>query len=467
MGEGKGIVPGEPYVLSIDYPDEAPRSATVMNFGTWTHHGFATGFANPDCYWPEYVHTAHESYALPLSNEIRTFHEVMFPLEQCQQVETAQKDGAAVYDLPSEGFDVAFALFSKDRQPDSLGVAVKAIRLYRIDDYAAAKPEIHYPLGGAPRRHVTFREEMGDSYMLQGHKDDKASAYRDKARLMSLLGVDTTSRDLLEFGYLQYWDSSYSEGRYGHSDGYSRWGSASDYWTDTVRYMAEEGHYLLPYYEYAGGRGPSGWGNQGQKPVTLRAGNGGFSNQSWINSSLADVTEEGTYDDFRYLLDMTLLRYSSRPEYADRFLGAWIRNRFQLPMGFSDRAIAKFNADRGYATTRLEMYAALTNEQTRIQNAGGTADWTCKEQWGPQVYRDYREWWFLKRRDFFAAMRDYLATNGLPAARLFYHPTQAEPGEQWDGWSPPNSVFSPDETCLWNGTDWKSFTAVWFITAIS
>ena len=371
VGEGRGIVPGEPYVLAIDYPDEAPRSASVMNFGNWTIHGFATGFATPDCYWPEYVHPLHESYALPLSGGFRTFKEAMVPMEQCEQVETAQKDGAQVYDLPSNGFDVVFALFSADRQPDSLGVAVKAIRLYRVDDYAAAKPEIHYPLGGAPRRHVTFREEMGDGYMLEGYKSgNKTAAYRDKARLMSLLGVDTTSRDLLEFGYLQYWDSGYSTPPYGHSGGSSRWGSAANYWDETVRLMAEEGHYILPYYEYSGGRGGSGWGNVGNKPVTLRAGNGGFSNQSWINSALADVTEDGTRDDMKELLDLTLLRFANEPRYEGVFLGAWFRNRFQVPMGFSDRAIAKFNADRGYSTTRLGIYAALTNEQARILAAG-------------------------------------------------------------------------------------------------
>ncbi|MBQ9726224.1 MAG: four helix bundle suffix domain-containing protein [Kiritimatiellae bacterium] len=459
LGEGKGIEAGTPYVLAIDYPDDAPRSASVMNFGNWTIHGFATGFATPDCYWPEYVHPLHESYALPLSGEVRTFKEVMFPMEQCQHVETAQKDGAEVYDLPSGGFDVAFALFSKDRQPDSLGVAVKAIRLYRVDDYAAARPEIHYPLGDAPRRHVTFREEMGDSYMLQGYKDgNKTDAYRDKARLMSLLGVDTTSRDLLEFGYVQYWNSSWSSGPYGHTDGYAKFGGATDYWTDTVRLMAEEGHYILPYYEYSGGRGNNGWGNVGAKPITLRAGNGGFSNQSWINSSLADVTHPSTREEMKELLDLSLLRYASEERYRGVFLGAWFRNRFQLPMGFSDAAIASFNAERGYHTSRTAIYAALTNEQARIQAAGGAADWNCKEQWGPQVYKDYRAWWYGKRRDLFATLRDYLTTNGMPQARVFYHGTQAEPGEQWNGWSPPNSVFSPDESCLWNGTDWKTFT---------
>ena len=33
VGRGKGLVPNDPYVLVIDYPDDAPRSGTVMNLG--------------------------------------------------------------------------------------------------------------------------------------------------------------------------------------------------------------------------------------------------------------------------------------------------------------------------------------------------------------------------------------------------------------------------------------------------
>ena len=38
------LVPNEPYVLVVDYPDEAPRSVTVFNFGNATRHGYHTGW---------------------------------------------------------------------------------------------------------------------------------------------------------------------------------------------------------------------------------------------------------------------------------------------------------------------------------------------------------------------------------------------------------------------------------------
>ena len=538
IGKGRGLVPNDPYVLVIEYPDDAPRSATVMNFGNWTHHGFATGFAVPDNMSPPYVAQVLETYAIPLSNTFKTFKEAMFPMEMCQQLETSKKNGAELHDLPENGFDVVFALFPQEDCTDSVGVAVKSIRLYHVDDYAAARAEIHYPAGSAPRRHVTVREEMGDNYAMQGYPEGrKALAYEAKARLMSLLGVDTVSRDMLEFGYLQGWNSSYDgslnggkfaarqepfqyvrtivvtnaetsaaatnvtvhssyngpgweyDGPVGQIDdattieidartanGYGHWSSSSETWSDIVGIMAAEGHYILPYYEYSGGRGPYGWGNQGQRPAMLNTegyGNSqGWSNQSWINAATADLTEPGTREDFEDLLNLTLLRYANEPRYEGIFLGAWMRNRAQVPMGFSDRAVARFVADEaawlaanGHDTnlvTRLYIHDRLAEKKAEWEAENGKmgdVDASQYTRWGCDVYNRYREWWYRRRRDFFAAMRDYMSTNGLPGARMFYHSCTAEPGEQWDSWWPPTSIYAGDGAdSLWNGMDWKAMT---------
>ncbi|MBR1609566.1 MAG: hypothetical protein IJ678_08140 [Kiritimatiellae bacterium] len=533
IGKGKGIVPSDPYVLVIEYPDDAPRSATVMNFGTWTHHGFATGFAVPDCMSPPYVAQILETYGIPLSGEFRQFKEVMFPMEQCQQVETAKKDGADLYDLPENGFDVVFALFPQEDSTDSVGVAVRSIKLYHVDDFAAARPEIHYPAGGAPRRHVTFREEMGDNYAMQGYRTAKEDAYYCKSRLMSLLGVDTVSRDMFEFGYLQGWNSSYDgslnggkyaartetvqtvrtittdpatgeattnsvkytsyegplyEGPFGeiaentvvtattnYYNGYHHWASSSETWPAIVDFMASEGHYILPYYEYSGGRGSYGWGSQGRRPMMLNTeGYGssqGWSNQSWINAATADLTEPGTREDFKDALDLTLLRFANEPRYEGMFLGAWMRNRQQVPMGFSDRAVARFAADEAdwlvahghdpAAVTRLYIHDRLNEKQAEWVAENGKMDDVLASQywrWGCDIYNRYREWWYLRRREFFAEMRDYMTTNGIPGARMFYHSCTAEPGEQWDSWWPPTSIWAGDESSLWNGMDWKAMT---------
>lgn len=536
VGRASGIVPNDPYVLVIEYPDDAPRSATVMNFGTWTHHGFATGFAVPDSMSPPYVAQVLESYAIPLSNRFLQFKEVMFPMQRCQQVESAIKDGAALFDLPENGFDVVFALFPQEDSTDSAGVAVKSIRLYHIDEFDSARPEIHYPAGDAPRRHVTFREEMGDNYAMQGYASgQRALAYQAKSRLMTLLGVDTVSRDMLEFGYLQGWSSSYSgnpDGRFGartetvenvrtvvtdpdtgetttntvrhtsydpdpewHSgpsgqidantvvtvttnrnDGYQHWASSEVTWPEIIGYMAEEGHYILPYYEYSGSRGPRGWGSQGHRPMMLNTegyGSGqGWSNQSWINAATADLTEPGTREDFKDILDLTMLRFANTEAYTNMFLGAWMRNRAQVPMGFSDRAVARFATDEsswlmanGYdpaRVTRLSIHNELQARKAALEAANGkmsSADASQYWRWGAPLYNRYRHWWYLQRRDFFAAMRDYMSTNGIPEARMFYHSCTAEPGEQWDTWWPPTSIYAGEGAdSLWNGMDWKGLT---------
>ena len=303
---------------------------------------------------------------------------------------------------------------------------------------------------------------------MQGLRTAKERAYLSKSRLMTLLGVDTLSRDMLEFGYQQGWDSTYDgslnggrfaarketvqivrtvvtdpatgaattnnakytsyesrpfyDGPFGEVapntvvtattnvyNGYHHWASAGVTWPAIIDYMAQEGHYVMPYYEYSGGRGSYGWGNQGRRPVMLNAeGYGstqGWSNQSWINSSTADLTEEGTREDFKDLLDLTLLRFANEPRYEGMFLGAWMRNRAQVPMGFSDRAVARFaaeNADwlraRGHdpaAVTRLYIHDRLEEAKAaREAELGRSMTDAERYQYGTfgcDVYDKYRE----------------------------------------------------------------------------
>lgn len=78
---------------------------------------------------------------------------------------------------------------------------------------------------------------------------------RNKVRLMKTLGINCYSRDILEFGYNQYWDITCG-GKY------SGWfNGTTDYYSDEVDICSDAGIFLMPYYEYAGSRGPSGDGN--------------------------------------------------------------------------------------------------------------------------------------------------------------------------------------------------------------
>ncbi len=428
VGEGKGLVPNDPYLLVVDYPDDAPRTVTLFDFAMGARHGYHTGFTVGVSMSPQVsVAPCYESVAVPFSHEWKQLVEVVFPFER-----STQYDGGARIPLATDGFDISFVLVSQDQATDSVGLAVRSVKLYRIDDYDAAKPEIHYPAGDAPRRHVTSREEMGDGDGLDSFATP-SDWYVGKARLMTMLAMDTWSKDLLEFGYLQTWG------------GNRRWGWGSNYYTQLIDAMTAEGHYLLPIYEYHGSRGDGNtkWVNGGSlgydtdyKPWTLQSAKDAslkylFSNQSYVYNSMADMTLQETLVDLEDLMDLTILRFKDR----GNFLGAWIRSRGGMPVGFSDKTIALFNRETSRNVTRAQIY-----------NNGSYAD--------TQLYKAYREWWYGKRRDLFVSLQTYMSTNGLPGAKLFYHSCGGEDGIQVG----QGVIESVDADTLYRGQTWRQMT---------
>ena len=428
VGEGKGLVPNDPYLLVVDYPDDAPRTVTLFDFAMGARHGYHTGFTVGVSMSPQVsVSPCYESVAVPFSHEWKQLVEVVLPFEK-----STQYNGGARIPLATDGFDIAFVLVSQDQATDSVGLAVRSVKLYRIDDYDAAKPEIHYPAGDAPRRHVTSREEMGDGDGLSSYTTP-SDWYVGKARLMSMLAMDTWSKDLLEFGYLQTWG------------GNRRWGWGDNYYAQLIDAMTAEGHYLLPIYEYHGSRGDGNtpWDNGGSlgydakyKPWTLQSAKDEslkylFSNQSYVYNSMADMTLPQTLEDLKDLMNLTILRFKDR----GNFLGAWIRSRGGMPVSFSDKTIALFNSETGRSATRSQLW-----------NNGAYSD--------TQLYKAYREWWYGKRRDQFVALQAYLEAGGLADAKLFYHSTGGE-----DGVAVGQGVIeSAEADTLFRGQTWRQMT---------
>ena len=437
VGEGKGLVYNDPYVLVVDYPDDAPRTVTLFDFAMGARHGYHTGFTVGVSMSPRVsVAPCYESVAVPFSHEWKQLVEVVFPFEK-----STQYDGGSRIPLATDGFDVAFVLVSQDQATDSVGLAVRSIKLYRIDDYDAAKPEIHYPAGDAPRRHVTSREEMGDGDGLDSFTTP-SDWYVGKARLMSMLAMDTWSKDLLEFGYLQTWG------------GNRRWGWGSDYYKDLIDAMTTEGHYLLPIYEYHGSRGDgtTPWDNGGSlgydtkyKPWTLQSAKDEslkylFSNQSYVYNSMADMTLPETLVDLKDLMNLTILKFKDR----GNFLGAWIRSRGGMPVSFSQRTVDLYNTETTNSVTRAQLW-----------NNGAYADTTR--------YKAYREWWYGKRRDQFVALQAFMEAGGLPNAKLFYHSTGGE-----DGVAVGQGVIeSAEADTLYLGQTWRQMTGKNGTTSLS
>ena len=435
VGEGKGIVPNEPYVLVVDYPDDAPRSVTLMNFGNGTRHGWHTGFTVGDSMSPPYVTQSLESWPVPLSGEWRQVVEVMVPYKRATQY-----DGGERIDVATEGFDVDFALILQNEAKDSVGLAVQSVRLYRIDSYDVARPTIPYPADGLPRRLVTSREEMGDGDNHEGYSDNPREFYKGRAKMIRLLGMNGCSKDLLEFGYLQNWNT------YGRD---WKWGQAPDYWTKAVEYLGEEDIDILPFYEYHGSRGSGGIGyNQSLMPWTLQASKYPdrkfyFSHQlHYIANCMADMTNDETLWDLEELFRLTVLNLSDKAH----FRGMWLRNRGGMPMGFNDHAISRFNADTG-----------RTNAGTEVTRADIYNDGNYR---GTALYEEYRAWWYEKRRDLLATLRAYMASN-LDGAVLYYSNTGEEPGEFWANWNNPHpAVESSDPDCMFQGKTFNQYTGL-------
>ena len=411
LGAGKGLVPNDPYLLVVDYPDDAPRSATVYNRGAPSRCGFHTGATFGDAIHAPYVTLYPESYHIPFSDSYQRIEQVMFPCEK-----PLAYDGSGRLQLATDGFDVAFVLFPKADTPGSLGVAVASIRLFRVNDASVLKAEINYPDETLPRRVVTWREEMSDD---DGHSSyaDRMDFYRAKAKLMNVLAINTYSKDQLEFGYCQGWDPTY----HGYGTGWMNYdGTIKDDWGRIVDIMDAEGHWLLPYYEYAGGRGASNSLGDKRLAMPLKDGNS-YSSASWVDDCRVDITSEAAKEDFRKVLDCTILRYKDNA----KFIGSWIRSRGQMPVSFHTNTVVRFCQEAGYSTG--------TVDRTYIATSGTSS----------AIYKEYRAWWYVKRAEFLEDMRLYLATNGIENAKSFFTSTIGEPGEFAASWNYPKSVNDP------------------------
>lgn len=418
IGKGKGLVAHDMYLLVVEYPEDVPRTATLINRAMNSRNGFHTGISVGETMVAHIIGQTHpESMNVPLSGAYKRLEQVMFLNENVFPYNTTD----SYIDSESEGFDVIIHVFSAADAPDSAGAAVRAIRLYRMNDEKGLATSINYPAGNAPKRHVTWRDEMG-KHNAYSSNADRYDNFRMKMRLMKELGIDTWSRDMLEFGYNQYWDVSYA------NNGNSNWfyGTA-DYWTTEIEIYANAGIYLLPFYEYAGSRGPGGLGvNSARKAVQMfRGGYGGHynlfvQNANGASGSNVDITDDAAYTDFAAILDCTILRYKDRAN----FLGAWIRNRGSMPVSFSANARNRFCTDTGRATGSVSI-----DDLSNVAEYGDEAyRYICQMMKKPALYQEYRTWWNGKRAQWLKAMQQHLADGGLAGAKVYFSGVWGEAG---------------------------------------
>ena len=413
LGAGKGLKAGVPYVLRLEYPEDTSRSYVVWNAGNETRRGFHTGTTLGDALKMPYVFGNPESLSYPLSGKWETW-ETVFELHP--HFPDFPKPGARSQ-TPENGFWVVVLAYSQENDPTSAGIALGRIALYEAPQQEGklALP-LKRPPEGLPRRHVFWREEMSDGIAFDDKNpafdaDKRADWFEAKMRLAKFLGVDTFSRDLLEFGHNQGWDSS----KFGGNDWVYQ-SSRPGLWSELVARAGRNGLYVLPMYEYCGsmgGRIALGPQKRCKTLNQLRKGPNGrddYTHIHWSEKGNADVTDPDTLEDLRKIFEVTIADEKANAQ----FLGAWVRPRNSgMPVSFSDRCLGLFSADK-----------RLAEPATRQKLIADKA-----------LYNDYLAWWHLKRRAFFESLRDYLRKSevvGSDAVFLFTgDPT--EPGKILDG----------------------------------
>ena len=441
LGQGRGLKANGGYVVVLEYPDDVPRTYVLHNRSTNSRRSFATGRAMGDCWAPKYVDNHGECLAIPqsgawerwtcygsLTDRTPDWNENERDWTDAQGDVRKGKDGKperiGVFNLPADGFDFVVSQYAREHDLNSAGVAVARILLCEIPDETRCQLKLALPPAPLPRRHLFWREEMSDGGPLQGGRErrhclDQLDWIRHKARQMKMLGMNTYTKDLLEFGHVQHWDPDFIR------PGWA-WGADAEtngLWARIVDLIGGEyGFSILPYYEWNGNQGADFGGRKSyglRKTCETLGGGKSYTHVWWTENANLDVTDPEALAATCELLDGSLLRFRTKADFA----GALFRTRnSQWPVGFGDATRARFarEANGGRAVSRDDL-------------RGDRA-----------LYDRYLAWWHLKRAEFLAKVQRHLADNGLPESVVIL---DAEPSESGPG-IPGGGVLTDDKAYL-------------------
>ena len=418
IGQFKLLEAGKPYLLTVEFADDVPRSFGIANRGGEISQGIFTGSAVGDVYFT-YTNNNLESLQIPQSGEIKEYRQIFYLSDRSAGIEVPRGGGERPNE-PENGFWVIFNVPNSQNMLGSAGAAIGKVRLFEIDDIEQMMPtRVELP-EGLPKRHIFAREEMGDGVInsvsaIERAYDDPVEMYRHKATIYRFLGINTVCKDLLEFGSTQGWDTVNGDWYTPHK--------FPQLWSGIIDVSTEQGLDLMPYYEYAGSKGKLGLGME-QRAEPLR-GPGDYTHVQWTEMTRADLTDPDTLEDFKKVLELTIIRHKDR----GNFLGAWLRPRVsQLAIGFADATRQRFGqeANNGKTPTRLEL------------------------QEDAQLLNRYYDWWYGKRKEFLTSIRDYLRQNGINDAKVLYTTVTGETGPSiWEpGWGAA-SAFVTDQPDHW------------------
>jgi regulation of enolase protein 1 (concanavalin A-like superfamily) len=411
IGQGKGLQPGKAYVLEVEYPEDQSRAMVIMNGGEAGARGLYTGRCVGDALHPPNVNNNPESLEIPVAGAWKTWRSLFHLHDRFSAVQRPKGDALRPL-VPADGFYVVVVhLWNKD-EPLSAGAAVRKIRLLEAPTLATYDAGLRQPPAGLPRRHLFSREEMYDGIAGLGFSapenrgvTNSVNYFEYRARLMKFLGVNTFTKDLLEFGGTQGWDS-------GPGGGNAWYYTAAEpgLWDSILTMLGGYGLDVMPYYEYAGSKGSNSLGIQ-KLAKPLNANLQTYTQITWAESCRADLSLAATHDDAKKLLDVTMTRYRDKVN----FIGAWFRGRVsQMPLSFSDANIAQFSQ---------EMLGGRPLSRAQLQST-------------TSIYNQYIQWFFGKREGFVEDMKNYLRAQGVNKdAVVLYTSDASEPGKSYGGTS--------------------------------
>jgi hypothetical protein len=244
-----------------------------------------------------------------LSGKVRTWQQAFYLHDRFPQLRK-MKEAKDRTMTPDQGFWVAIAQFRPEDDPHNHGAAVCRIALYEAPELSAMTQPLTLPPPGLPQRHLFWREEMSDAVVdarldnygpadpkTRGVTDDIAW-YEYKARLHKILGMNTFSKDLLEFGHNQGFDAN--SNLYVPSFTPFRW--------ERILAMLSRGGYnlnVLPYYEYAGSTAKTAGVGFDKRAHNL-SDKDDYTQIVWSELFNADVSDPDTHTDAAKLLSITL-----------------------------------------------------------------------------------------------------------------------------------------------------------------
>ncbi|HMR25619.1 MAG TPA: hypothetical protein PKC21_09735 [Oligoflexia bacterium] len=428
LGKGKNLQAGKAYVITVEYPDQAPRTNFIINRGGESVRGFSTGVALGDTL-DGYTANNLESLNYPLTQRWQVWQQLFYLHEHFAGLKIGKNFDSRPF-TPKDGFWLIVAHGHYSDAPLSAGIDLAKIRLYEVLDEQQLSQVIHYPHASLPRRHLFSREEMSDvavhargDYFSQNQPvtNDPLQWFENKAKVMKFLGMNTFAKDLLEWGFNQGFlsqDSNwYAEAGFRHADH-----SVMDLWKELLSMLKAYDHYVLPYYEYRGSQGlnQNGLGYQRRSEPLKRAPYDpeqaynecrGYTPLPWVEMANADILDPTSLLDAKRLLEKTIVQHVQDPDLQSyleqRLLGAWFRTReSHLPINFSDQARQKF---------RLHLGLINNISRKNLEN-------------NPKMLRFYRSWWKEEREKFFDALANYIHTETGINAKILLTAYGEEPG---------------------------------------